>query len=357
MSIEHLKQKVLKPKLSLSQAPEKCPAESQSSGPASQAPTKGPGLLISLPGDGALALVTTITRAHETESNICHELKRDSVHQAPGNSVDSERSRIVPQSRYHVNSPSRKSFSSKELSDNSHSSSVTPRDSGFSHQRSLPRQYARPRSDRSPSKWRRHWFMLVSSKLSNSSRGRPRQVRPRNSSSRHKPRSLIARHRHSRSGSPRHIFYRSRSPITRSVSPRSKSPRSRSSRLFRYRHADLWREPLPRPRSVSKPWNDPVVFTLLKLFEQQGQLLKELSGRLDNFSSTSGMADKVTANRSGTKKLIHTNSPQEEDSNTEQFKVLSIGDTELDNEEREETPKESSPTRMLFSNFAPGLVP
>ena len=187
-----------------------------------------------------------------------------------------------------MNRPSRKSFSSEVLSDNSRSRSVTPRDAGFSHQRSLPRQYTRPRSDRSPSKWRRHRSRSVSSsRRSDSPRGRPRKVTPKDSSSRLKPRSPTSRHRHSKysryhrskSGSPRHRYYR------------SKSPRSRSPRPYRYRHADLRRESLPRSRLISMPRNDNVVSTLTKLVEQQGQLLKELSGRLDNFSSTSGMAD------------------------------------------------------------------
>ena len=243
--------------------------------------------MISLPCDGDLASATTITRPKESESNICREIKSDSFHQAPCNSVDSERSGIVPQSRYPVNSPSRKSFSSEVLSDNSHSRSVTPgtlvfhiKDPYLGSTLELDQTgHLVNGVDTGLGQFHLEDGLILLEEDQD-------RFGLRLAISRHKPRSPSSRHRHSRysryhrsrSGLPRHRYYRSRSPMSRSI-----SPRSRSLRPYRYRQADLRRERLPRSRSVSIPRNDPVVSTLTELVEHQGQLLKELSRRLDHF--------------------------------------------------------------------------
>ena len=179
------------------------------------------------------------------------------------------------------------------------------------HTRPVPRQYAIQRCNRSPSdsnqrsKHHRHWSRSLSSDVrSSSSRGRSRHDKRKNRKSRHQSRSASSRLGHSRHSRyhrsrSRSSRFMSRSPrlrLPRSRSPRFRSPRSRSPRI---RNRGLRRERLHRSRSVSRRRDNPAFSTLTTLVEQQGQMLKELSNRLDKFSSTPTKAAAVKSQLPG----------------------------------------------------------
>ena len=367
----------LKSRHSLSQAPEKGPEKSLSTVTSSQAPAQGPGLIVSLPSDSDLASANTITRLVEQDNN--RELDSDLVLQAPGNNVTPA----------HLTNPPRKS-ASPEGSFYSNRS-VSPMETVTVHTRPVPRQYAIQRSNRSPSdsnqrsKRHRHRSRSLSSdERSSSSRGRSRHDKRKNRKSRHLSRSASSRLGHSRhsryhrsrsrssrfrSRSPRLRLPRSRSPrfrsprsrSPRSRSPRSRSPRSRSprSRSPRIRNRGLRRERLHRSRSVSRRRDNPAFSTLTTLVEQQGQMLKELSNRLDKFSSTptKAAAGKVTVTGVGTRRSLSGHKSQDDESDSEQLQLHvgeneTIGDSDLEHEEKEEeSPKESLSYKEAISKL------
>ena len=72
-------------------------------------------------------------------------------------------------------------------------------------------------------------------------------------------------------------------------------------------------------------------------------MLKELSNRLDKFSSTAtqGVAGKVTVTGVGTGRLLSGDKSQDDESDSEQFQLHvgeneTIGDSDLHHEEKEE---------------------
>ena len=360
----------LKSRHSLSQAPEKGPEKCLSTVTSSQAPPQGPGLIVSLPSDSDLASANTITRLVEQDNN--RELDSDLVLQAPGNNVTPAHLTKPPRSSA---SPEGSFYSNR---------SVSPMETVTVHTRPVPRQYAIQRSNRSPSdsnqrsKRHRHRSRSLSSdERSSSSRGRSRHDKRKNCKSRnqsrsassrlghsrhsryHRSRSRSARLRLPRSRSPRFRSPRSRSP--RSRSPRSRSPRSRSprSRSPRIRNRGLRRERLHRSRSVSRRRDNPAFSTLTTLVEQQGQMLKELSNRLEKFSSTStkAAAGKVTVTGVGTGRSLSGHKSQDDESDSEQLQLHvgeneTIGDSDLEHEEKEEeSPKESLSYKEAISKL------
>ena len=238
-------------------------------------------------------------------------------------------------------------------------------DMAFPRNKSLPRQYTSARSARSRSssvhrdKRRRRKSRSVSTGRSSSSDGRARHSKPKDSRSRHKSRLPRSKQRSSgynryhrsrspRSRSPRSRYHRSRSYRSRSHRPKpltSKSPRS-----DRYRHASPRQVRYSRSRSVSKSKVDPAVSALTKLVEQQGQMLKELSGRIDNLSTPTPQvpADKVTVTRLGAENMVNVYNSENEESDPDRIQVRvgdseRIGDSDSDHDEgkEEDTPKES----------------
>lgn len=357
----------LKSRHSLSQAPEKGPEKSASTVTSSQAPAQGPGLKVSLPSDSALASANTITGLVEQDNS--RELDSDLVLQAPGSNVTPGQLTNPPRRSA---SPEGSVYSTR---------SVTPVETVTVHTRSVPRQYATHRSNRSPSdsnqrskRHRRRSRSLSSGVRSSSSRGRSRHDKRKNRKSRHRSRSASSKLGHSRhsryhrsrsrssryrSRSPRLRLPRSRSPrfrsprsrSPRSRSPRSRSPRSRSprSRSPRIRNRGLRRERLHRSRSVSRRRDNSAVSTLTTLVEQQAQMLKDLSNRFDKISSTPTQvaAGKVTATGAGTERLLSGDKSQDDESDSEQFQLHvgeneTIGDSDLEHEEKEEEPPKES---------------
>ena len=234
----------LKSRHSLSQAPEKGPEKSASTVTSSQAPAQGPGLKVSLPSDSALASANTITGLVEQDNS--RELDSDLVLQAPGSNVTPGQLTNPPRRSA---SPEGSVYSTR---------SVTPVETVTVHTRSVPRQYATHRSNRSPSdsnqrskRHRRRSRSLSSGVRSSSSRGRSRHDKRKNRKSRHRSRSASSKLGHSRHSRyhrsrSRSSRYRSRSPrlrLPRSRSPRFRSPRSRSPR------SRSPRSRLPRSRS------------------------------------------------------------------------------------------------------------
>ena len=249
------------------------------------------------------------------------------------------------------------------------------------HTRSVPRQYATHRSNRSPSdsnqrskRHRRRSRSLSSGGRSSSSRGRSRHDKRKNRKSRRRSRSASSKLGHSRhsryhrsrsrssryrSRSPRLRLPRSRSPrfrSPRSRSPRSRSPRSRlpRSRLPRLRsprirNRGLRRERLHRSRSVSRQRDNSAVSTLTTLVEQQAQMLKDLSNRFDKFSSTPTQvaAGKVTVTGAGTERLLSGDKSQDDELDSEHFQLHvgeneTIVDSDLEHEEKEEESSKES---------------
>ena len=348
----------------------------------SQAPAQGPGLKVSLPSDSALASANTITGLVEQDNS--HELDSDLVLQAPGSNVTSGQLTNPPRRSA---SPEGSVYSTR---------SVTPVETFTVHTRSVPRQYATHRSNRSPSdsnqrskRHRRRSRSLSSGERSSFSRGRSRHDKWKNRKSRRRSRSArskLGHSRHSRyhrsrsrssryrstsprlrlprSRSPRFRSPRSRSPRSRSHwsrSPRSRSPRSRSPRI---RNRGIRRERPHRSRSVSRRRDNSAVSTLTTLVEQQAQMLKNLSNRFDKISSTPTQvaAGKVTATGAGTKRLLSGNKSQDNESDSEHFQLHvgeneTIGDSDLEHEEKvEESPKESLSYKEAISKLRTRLV-
>ena len=321
-----------------------------------QAPEKGPGqpsaTLGSLSGSSvqvtdASTRISRANREPESESlpqtpgiiaaEIDREPEQDSSHQAPG-AVLYGRELVqdsLPQAPDHNISPSRRSLSS---AGHERTRSVTP-----SSNRPLPRQYTsrpgRPRSKRI----RVSSSSSSSSRASSSSRERSRRVKRKHRRSRHRSRSPLPRpisygharrDRHPRSRSPR---CRPRSSRTRHQS-RSRSrhhSRSRSRHQSRSRQLSRSRaRQLSGSRSPSPVKQDNSVSVLTQLVQQQGQMLKELSSRLDNLNpkSTPVPVESHDSHESTDQVELHVGSEER------------IGNSDLDepNEEREEDcPKES----------------
>ena len=87
-------------------------------------------------------------------------------------------------------------------------------------------------------------------------------------------------------------------------------------------HGSPRRDSYSRSRSASKRKDDSAVSMMTKLVERQGELLKNLSGRIDKISSALSQvtADKVT--RSGAENVISVDeSDEDSNSDTDQFQV------------------------------------
>lgn len=194
------------------------------------------------------------------------------------------------------------------------------------------------------------------------SRRRQKSRRRSRSSSRprHRSRSLSKpRHRHH--GHHRHRSSRSRSSYRhhRSRSPRSGS-KYRHSRSRQYRH---------RSRSVSRPRHsqDPEVSNLSKLIEHQGQLLKELTSRMDAFPIASTAQDLAPAAKSHViveSRINPSSHPAVEHEDSGEFQIC-VGDDERlgnsdpeDHEDQEsESPKDNLSYKEAISRLRSRLGP
>ena len=181
------------------------------------------------------------------------------------------------------------------------SRSVSPRNKGSSRN-SLPRPDVQPRTGASGSNLSHHTSKRrrsssdSDSSRSDVSRGKSRHKQMKSS---HRSRSL-SRPRHRRHHHRRSRFSRSRSRHYRSRSSRTGS-RFRRSRSRQHRHRSWF-------GSRDKSSEDYAVSALASLVEQQSQLQKELSSRMDKFPSLSSLAQDSTEKNVGLVESIRDNS-------------------------------------------------